>query len=96
MNERNEENFEEAVGRKAARRVRARREKDRGVWFGLGMFGLVGWTVAIPALAGLAVGLWIDARITSRYAWSLMGLLLGVVIGCFGAWRWVKRESRRE
>jgi len=96
MEQQREDRFEEVVGRKAARRMRARREKDRGVWFGLGMFGLVGWTVAIPALAGLAVGLWIDARTTSRYAWSLMGLFAGIVIGCLGAWRWVKRESNRE
>ena len=96
MSDKRKRTWSEEVGVKERRKLRARSEKDRGVWFGLGMFGLVGWTVAIPALAGLAVGLWIDARITSRYAWSLMGLLLGVVIGCFGAWRWVKRESRRE
>ena len=31
----------EKVGAKEDRKIRARREKDRGVWFGLGMFGLV-------------------------------------------------------
>jgi F-type H+-transporting ATPase subunit epsilon len=38
----------EAVGRKAERKLRARRAGRRGVWFGLGMFGLVGWRWRCP------------------------------------------------
>ena len=96
MEQRRDTGFEEAVERKARRRMKARREKDRGIWFGLGMFGLVGWTVAIPSIIGLAIGLWIDSQTGSRYSWGLMGLLAGVLLGCIGAWRWVKRESERE
>ena len=93
MNPRQNKPFREEVERKLERRLRARREQDRGVWFGLGMFGLVGWTVAIPSLAGLALGLWIDATWPSRFSWPLMCLLAGVLAGCFGAWHWVRRES---
>lgn len=88
--------FSEAVARKAERRARSRREGDRGVWFGLGMFGLVGWTVAIPSLLGLAIGLWLDSRWPGRVSWTITCLMVGVTIGCVGAWRWVKRESERE
>jgi ATP synthase protein I len=84
------------VGRKEQRRRSARREKNRAVWFGLGMFGLVGWSVAVPSLLGTALGIWVDQRFPSRYSWTLMGLILGVAGGCLMAWYWVKRESRRD
>ena len=88
--------FIETVGTKENRKIRARQEEDRGVWFGLGMFGLVGWAVAIPALIGIAVGVWIDKRWPSPYSWTLMLLVIGVVVGCLNAWYWVRRESRRD
>jgi ATP synthase protein I len=86
----------EKVGSKEARKIKARRDKDRGVWFGLGMFGLVGWSVAIPTVIGVALGVWIDKTWPGRYSWTLMGLVLGVIVGCINAWFWVKRESGRE
>lgn len=81
------------VGAKETRKMKARREKDRSIWFGLGMFGLVGWSVAIPAVIAVAVGVWIDLKWPSRFSWTLMLLFIGVVIGCMNAWYWVKRES---
>lgn len=88
--------FRETVEKKARRRLQARREADHGVWFGFGLFGLVGWTVAIPTVAGLALGAWIDSMYPGRYSWTIMGLLAGAIVGCVGAWRWVKQESRNE
>ncbi len=84
------------VATKGGRRMKARREKDRGVWFGLGMFGLVGWSVAIPTVIGIAVGVWIDAKWPSSYSWTLMFLIIGVGVGCLNAWYWVRRESKRD
>ncbi len=92
-----EEDPHEALGReiaaKEARKLRARQEGDRSIWYGLGMMGLIGWSVAIPTLLGIAVGVWIDIRWPSRFSWTLMLLFLGVVLGCLNAWLWVKRES---
>jgi len=84
------------AARKAAAKLRARRERRRSVWFGLGMFGLVGWAVAVPTLAGVALGSWIDHRWPSRVSWTLTLLFVGVVLGCLNAWRWVQRESGRD
>jgi len=89
-----ERDVTEIVGRKAERKLRARREGRRGVWFGLGMFGLVGWAVALPTVAGVALGLWLDARFPSRVSWTLSLLLVGALLGSLNAWYWVKRESR--
>ncbi|MDR8393258.1 AtpZ/AtpI family protein [Aliifodinibius sp. S!AR15-10] len=81
------------VGEKSERRSKARQEKKRGIWFGLGMFGLVGWSVAVPALLLLGLGIWIDRTWDSDYSWTLMLLVLGVGLGCMNAWYWVKKES---
>ena len=91
-----EEALRRKVGAKERRKVRARAEKDRGVWFGFGMFGLVGWAVAIPTLVGVFVGVWIDKEWPGPPSWTLTGLFIGVVLGCLNAWYWVRRESRDE
>lgn len=88
--------LEEHVAGKEARKLRARREKERSIMFGLGMFGLVGWSVAIPTLIGIAVGIWIDRTYPGPYSWTLMFLVIGVALGCLNAWYWVKRESRHD
>jgi ATP synthase protein I len=85
----------EEVGGKELRKLRARRQKGPGAWFGVGMFGLVGWAVSIPTVLGTALGVWVDREFPSRYSWTLMGLMAGVIWGCLNAWYWVKRESRR-
>ena len=86
--------LEQEIATKQERKIQARREGDRSVWFGLGMFGLVGWTVAVPALIGVAIGLWIDSKWPSRFSWTLMLLVFGIVVGCLNAWWWVQRESQ--
>jgi ATP synthase protein I len=88
-----ERRFLEDVARKAERRERAERAGDRSIWFSLGLFGLVGWSVAIPTLMGLALGTWIDRRWPGRVSWTLTLLLTGAAIGCLNAWYWVKQES---
>jgi ATP synthase protein I len=84
----------EAVGAKAARKLRARRNASQGVWFGLGMMGLIGWSVTIPTLLGAALGLWLDRHYPGRHPWTLALLMAGLAIGCFNAWRWVAKEDK--
>ena len=82
------------VGLKAARKLKARRNTRSGVWFGLGMMGLVGWSVAVPTLVGAAIGIWLDKTHVGGRSWTLALLMLGLVIGCINAWHWVDREAR--
>lgn len=82
------------IGNKAERRRRARGRPDRGPWFGLGMFGLVGWSVTVPMLLGIALGLWLDKLWPGRVSWTLTLLFLGVIVGCWNAWYWVERERQ--
>jgi ATP synthase protein I len=86
--------LDEEVGAREARKIRARGERDRTVWFGLGMFGLVGWSVAIPTLAGVGVGIWLDMTFPGRFSWTLALLLAGATLGCLNAWYWISQEQR--
>jgi len=82
------------VGAKAARKLKARRSGTPGVWFGLGMMGLIGWSVAVPTLLGAALGLWLDQRYPGGRSWTLALLMAGLTIGCLNAWHWVSREDQ--
>ncbi len=82
------------ISRQVERRLRARRVGTRNIWFGLGMFGIIGWAVAIPTLLGVALGLWLDRIAPQSFSWTLALLLAGVVLGAFNAWTWIERESR--
>jgi ATP synthase protein I len=86
--------FAGQVGAKAARKLRARRNGAPGVWFGLGMMGLIGWSVAIPTILGAALGLWLDDRYPGKHAWTLALMMAGLAIGCLNAWRWVANEEK--
>jgi ATP synthase protein I len=83
--------FAQKVAQKESLRIKGLKHQDETVWFGLGMFGIVGWAVAIPTLMGIALGLWIDRTWPSRYSWALMFLIMGVVIGCINAAYWVRK-----
>ena len=86
--------FSRAVAAKVARKLRAQLNSNQGVWFGLGMMGLVGWSVAIPALAGTALGVWLDSHHPGNHSWTLTLLIVGLAIGCFNAWHWVDKENK--
>lgn len=94
--EEDQRDLREKIGRSARRKIRARKREDRSAWFGLGMFGLVGWSVALPTLIGAALGLWLDERFPGETSWTLTFLLIGVALGCLNAWFWVRQESGRE
>jgi ATP synthase protein I len=59
----------------------------------MGMFGLVGWTVAVPTLLGLAFGAFLDGRIDSSVSFTITFLVVGAAIGASMAWYWIRRES---
>lgn len=85
--------FERQIQEKTTRKLKARREGDRSIWAGLGLFGMVGWSVMVPTLLGIALGIWIDNRFPSSHSWTLMLLFMGIVLGCWNAWYWIQREQ---
>ena len=81
------------IGTKAARKLKARKS-TQGVWFGLGMMGLVGWSVVVPTLLGAALGLWLDNHHPGKHAWTLALMVVGLAIGCVNAWYWVAQQEK--
>jgi len=86
--------FSKKVGKKAQRKLKALHNDKRGVWFGLGMMGIVGWTIVVPTLLGAALGVWLDKKYPETFSWTLSGLILGLFAGCLIAWRWVNKEHK--
>jgi len=86
--------FAQQVAAKAARKLKAQREGDRGAWSGIGMFGAIGWSVAAPTILGAMVGRWWDGRHPGGHSWTLPLLAAGLVIGCANAWRWMAQEDK--
>jgi ATP synthase protein I len=75
--------------------LRAQRKGTQTVWSGVAMFGIVGWSIATPTLAGALLGLWIDKHYPGVHSWTLALLVAGLVIGCAIAWHWVDKEYKR-
>ncbi|MEO6355980.1 MAG: AtpZ/AtpI family protein, partial [Ferruginibacter sp.] len=77
--------FSDEVARKEKRKLKALHQKNN-VWFGLGMMGMIGWSVAVPSLLGAALGLWLDKRHPQSFSWTLSLLVVGIITGCIIAW----------
>ncbi len=87
-------NLAAQLGAKAARKLKARRNGHPGVWFGLGMMGLIGWSVAVPTLLGAGLGVWLDRTYPGGRSWTLALLVAGLAGGCLNAWLWVAKEAK--
>ena len=80
------------AARRAADRVKsgeANPEPSLGVR--LGQVGILGWTIVVPALIGLFLGRWLDRSLATGIQFSAALLMVGVVVGFWSAWRWMRR-----
>lgn len=82
----------DTVERKQAGKLRSRREGRPNLHRGLGASGIVGWSIAVPTVLGIAVGVWLDRRLAAGFSWTLTLLAVGLLVGCLTAWYWVRRE----
>lgn len=60
---------------------------------GLGAFGVIGWSIAVPTVGGAFLGLWLNRVAPQDFSWPIALILGGVVIGVFIAWTWVSKEG---
>ena len=82
------------VESKESRKLKENQKSKRGILFGLGMFGLVGWSVAVPTLLGAFLGIWLDKHFPGKQSWTLTFLLIGLIVGCITAWHWLSSEDK--
>lgn len=87
---------EDDIGRRAQRLKKARENAGVSPLRGLGVFGMIGWSVAVPTVGGAFLGLWLDRTIPQNFPWVLALILGGVTLGSFIAWAWIGRESAEE
>lgn len=87
--------FAQEISNKERRKLHARGTKPWGVWFGLSFAGLIGWSVVVPTLLGMALGAWIDRQFPSDMSWALALMLGGLALGCLVAWQWITQEQER-
>ena len=85
--------FVARVAAREAQLIRRKKEGPQNFWRAMALAGVIGWTVVLPMLAGIAVGSWIDRRWPSRLSWTIMLLFAGLAAGCVNAWSRIKREQ---
>lgn len=91
-NQSSEEELLEKIKKDSTKKIKAQKEGSE-IMFGLGLFGIVGWSIAIPTVAGIALGVFLDKRFTQSFSWTLTLLFVGVIMGSFNAWRWIKEKT---
>ncbi len=89
-----EDAFQRQVAAAEARKLKSKRRGVQDIWMGLGMFGLVGWAIAIPTFLGVLFGAYIDSHYPGVHSWTLSLLIVGLFLGCLNAWHWVSREEK--
>ncbi len=82
------------VEAKEKRKLKEKLKAKHGIWYGLGMFGLIGWSIAVPTLLGTILGIWLDKHTTGKQSWTLSFLLIGLIMGCITAWLWLSKEDK--
>src|SRR5690625_6527648 len=64
------DDFEQLIGEKEERKLEAK-HNPASIWSGLGLFGMVGWSVAVPTILGIALGYWLDKKLDTDFSWTL-------------------------
>lgn len=80
--------------------VRQQRERQRN-WLRegepsmaqyVGQIGILGWIIVAPTLIGLFIGRWLDQTFGTGIFWSAPMLGVGLIIGCWSAWKWMHKQ----
>jgi ATP synthase protein I len=88
--EKRPKDLDEAVERRRARRDEWRRTGERPLASNLAMVGTLGWLIVVPALIGTFVGRWLDRRTGMGVTFTSALMCLGIMVGCWFAWKKVK------
>lgn len=85
--------FGQQIAAKASRKLKGQQAAAGNAWFGLGMLGVIGWSVAVPTVIGAFLGLWLDSHHRGVHSWTLTLLVAGLMLGCANAWFWVAKQG---
>ena len=83
----------EDIARQARRMKSTRDNPGPSPLRGIGTFGMIGWSIAVPTVGGAFLGLWLDRVAPQRFSWTIALILGGVVLGAFIAASWINKEG---
>lgn len=63
------------------------KKKPPSVWEALAQVGALGFTIAIPLALGTILGIYLDGLTNQKPLFLILGLLLGLIVGIYGAYR---------
>lgn len=69
-----------------------KRQPPHPVWENLALVGQLGFTIAVPIILLAIVGNLLDGWLNTRPLFILLGLLLGLISGIYGAYRLLKNS----
>lgn len=78
----------------AKRMQRARSKPGESPLRAFSVFGIVGWSIAVPIVAGALGGNWLNRVAPQNFSWTIALILGGAAIGIFIAWRWLSKEKQ--
>ncbi len=79
------------IRRRAERMQQTRNEHKYSPLNGLGVFGVIGWSVALPTVAGAFLGMWLNRVAPQSFSWPMALILGGAVVGAMVAWSWIDK-----
>ncbi len=80
------------IRRRAERMQQTRNEPKYSPLNGLGVFGVIGWSVALPTVAGAFLGMWLNRVAPQSFSWPMALILGGAVVGAMVAWSWIDKS----
>jgi ATP synthase protein I len=86
-----EDELFKGVQRSAERYRRGQQDGDPSVAHRLAQIGVLGWIIVVPMLIGIFAGRWLDQKFQSGLFFTAPLLMLGAVLGCWSAWKWMQR-----
>jgi len=86
--------FEQKVDAKERRKLKAKRAEKKSSLEGFSVFGVIGWSVAVPTVLFVLIGFWLDERYSGERSYTLALLLAGLTLGIFNAWYWVDKKRK--
>lgn len=82
------------IHQRAQNLQRARQRKNASPLHGLAAFGVIGWSVAVPTVAGALLGRWLNTVAPQNFSWTLALILGGLVLGGIHAWNWISASQQ--
>ncbi|MBV5265836.1 AtpZ/AtpI family protein [Pinisolibacter aquiterrae] len=86
-----EDRLAEAARRAAERRREGIETPEPSLGTRLGQIGILGWTIVVPTLIGVAVGRWLDRTFATGVFFSAPLIMIGAAFGMWSAWKWMHR-----